>query len=205
MDDIQRVGNVSWNPFCMNFIKKNLSNILLVLFALFLFTPYGLPVRALLIKGVSVVTTNVFDLEVDESERKKLDDFNWKLVSTSGENLDFESLQGKVVLVNFWATWCPPCVAEMPGMQELYESYGDRVEFVFVARDEHDRVLKFMDRKNLSVPIYYERTAPPEELKTSSLPTTYLIDPQGTIRIDKVGAADWNSKKVRALLDELIP
>ena len=71
MDDIQRVGNVSWNPFCMNFIKKNLSNILLVLFALFLFTPYGLPVRALLIKGVSVVTTNVFDLEVDESERKR--------------------------------------------------------------------------------------------------------------------------------------
>ncbi len=126
--------------------------------------------------------------------------------------LNFEELQKRLserddqlLVVNFWATWCPPCVAEMPGMQELYESYGDRVEFVFVARDEHDRVLKFMDRKNLSVPIYYERTAPPEELKTSSLPTTYLIDPQGTIRIDKVGAADWNSKKVRGLLDELIP
>ena len=188
----------------MKFIRKNLSNILFVLFALFLFTPYGLPVRALLIKGISVVTTSVFNMEVDEDEREKLDDFRWNLVSMSGENLDFESLKGKVILVNFWATWCPPCVAEMPGMQKLYDDYRDRVEFVFIARDDHERVVEFLNKKNLSLPVYYERTAPPEKMSTSSLPTTYLIDSQGMIRVDKVGAADWNSKKVRTLLDGLI-
>ena len=189
----------------MKFIRKNLSNILFVLSALFLFTPYGLPVRAFLIKGISAVTTRVFNLEVDEEERKKLEDFNWDLVSMSGENLDFETLEGRVVLVNFWAIWCPPCVAEMPGMQELYQDYGDRMAFVFVARDDHERVLQFLKKKELDLPVYYERTAPPGKLATSSLPTNYLIDPQGMIRIDKVGAADWNSKKVRSLLDEMIP
>lgn len=204
MDGIQNIGDVRRNTFYMKFIRKNLSNILFVLFALFLFTPYGLPVRAFLIKGVSVVTTGVFNIEIDEDEREKLDDFSWNLVSMKGENLNFASLEGKVILVNFWATWCPPCVAEMPGMEELYEAYGDRVEFVFIARDEHERVVKFLEKKNLNLPVYYERTSPPEVLSTSSLPTTYLIDSKGMIRVDKVGAADWNSKKVRSLLDELI-
>ena len=188
----------------MKFIRKNLSNILFVLFAVFLFTPYGLPVRAFLIKGITAVTTRVFDMEVDEDEREKLEDFNWNLVSMSGEGLDFESLEGRVILVNFWATWCPPCVAEMPSMQELYADYGDRVAFVFIARDEHDRVTEFLTRKNLELPVYYERTAPPVKLATSSLPTTYLIDSEGMIRVEKVGAADWNSKKVRSLLDQMI-
>ena len=204
MDDVQKIWNVVRNPFYMKFIRKNLSNILFVLFALVLFTPYGLPVSALLIKGLSVVTTRVFNMEVDEDEREKLDDFNWNLGSMSGEKLNFESLKGKVILVNFWATWCPPCVAEMPSMQELYEDYGDRVAFVFIARDDHERVVKFLEKKNLSLPVYYERTAPPKVMTTSSLPTTYVIDSQGMIRVDKVGAADWNSKKVRSLLDEMI-
>jgi thiol-disulfide isomerase/thioredoxin len=188
----------------MSFIKKNLSNILFVLFALYLFSPYGLPVRAYLIRGISVVTTGVFELEVDASEREKLTDYRWQLVDLSGRPLNFESLKGKVVLVNYWATWCPPCVAEMPSMQELYNDYGDRVEFVFVARDEQEKVLKFLEKKSLDLPVFYERTAPPEVLSSSSLPTTFLIDSEGVIRIDKVGAANWNSKKVRSLLDDLI-
>ena len=204
MDDLKKIRYVVRNSFYMKFIRKNLSNILFLLFALFLFTPYGLPVRALLIKGLSVVTTRVFNMEVDEDEREKLNDFNWNLASMSGENLSFESLKGKVILVNFWATWCPPCVAEMPGMQELYDDYGDRVAFVFIARDDHERVVKFLQKKNLSLPVYYERTAPPKAMTTSSLPTTYVIDSQGMILVDKVGAADWNSKKVRSLLDEML-
>ena len=130
----------------MKFIRKNLSNILLVLFALFLFSPYGLPVRAFLIKGVSKVTTLVFDLEIDEEDRVSLGQYNWQLVSHRGEAVSFSDMQGKVVLVNFWATWCPPCIAEMPGMQDLFEAYGDRVEFLFVARDDPERVEGFISK-----------------------------------------------------------
>ena len=59
----------------MNFIKKNLSNILFVLFIIFLFTPYGLPVRSLLIKGVSIVKTKILPIEMDEEDKVKIDNF----------------------------------------------------------------------------------------------------------------------------------
>ena len=188
----------------MKFIRKNLSNILFVLFALFLFSPYGLPVRAFLIKGVSMVTTRLFDLEVEEKDRVSLDDYNWTLVDRNGQVHDFATLEGKVVLLNFWATWCPPCVAEMPGMQELYDAYGDRVEFVFLARDQLERVEDFISKNGYTLPVYFERSAPPGELSSGSLPTTYIIDASGAIRVKKVGAADWNSGKVRDLLDEML-
>lgn len=188
----------------MNFIRKNLSNILFVLFAIFLFTPYGLPVRALLIKGVSKVTTRIFDLESDKEDQVKLVDFSWNLTRSDKQNFNFDSLRGEVVVVNFWATWCPPCVAEMPSMQELYDRYGERVEFVFVARDEYSKVVKFIEKKGYSFPVYFERTAPPEALGSNSLPTTFIIDRSGVVRVKKVGAADWNSPGVHELLDEML-
>jgi thiol-disulfide isomerase/thioredoxin len=188
----------------MKFIRKNLSNILLVLFALFLFSPYGLPVRAFLIKGVSKVTTLVFDLEIDEEDRVSLGEYNWQLVSRRGEAVSFSDMQGKVVPVNFWATWCPPCIAEMPGMQDLFEAYGDRVEFLFVARDDPERVEGFISKNQYSFPVFFEITSPPDVLSSNSLPTTYVIDASGVIRVEKVGAADWNSDKVRDLLEELL-
>jgi thiol-disulfide isomerase/thioredoxin len=188
----------------MRFIRKNLSNILFVLFALFLFSPYGLPLRAFLIKGVSMVTTRIFDMEVDPDKREALSEYGWFLEDPKGENLDFRSSRGKVVLVNFWATWCPPCVAEMPSMQQLYEAYGDRVEFMFVARDDREKVEGFLQKKGYTFPVYFERSNPPAELRSNSLPTTYLIDKSGMIRVEKVGAADWNSAKVRDLLETLV-
>lgn len=188
----------------MNFIRKNLSNILFVLFVLFLFSPYGLPVRALLIKGVSMVTTQLFGLEIDEKERLSVTNKKWLLQDFNGNTVDFNDLQGKVVLLNYWATWCPPCIAEMPGMQDLYNQYGDRVTFLFVAHDEPERVRGFIEKNSYTFPVYFEMSSAPQELGSNSLPTTYVIDSKGRIAVEKVGAADWNSKKVRNLLEDLL-
>ena len=188
----------------MEFIKKNLSNILFFGFVIFLFTPAGLPVRALLIKGVTYVTTRVFDMEIDKEDRVQLSTYDWELANRQGEKLNFEQFKGKVVLVNFWATWCPPCIAEMPSYQELYDDYKEKMVFVFLASDEVKRVETFLKKNKYTLPVYYSVSSVPSELKSGSLPTTFLIDKNGAIVVDKTGAADWNSGKVRDMIDKLI-
>lgn len=189
----------------IEFFKKHYGNILFILFALYLFSPYGLPLRALLIKGVSKVTTMVFDLGIDEAERDEVD-FNasWRLVSADGQELELSSFNGEVILVNYWATWCPPCVAEMPSMQSLYEDYKGRVAFLFIARDEPEKVQQYLEKNAYHLPVYYELNAPPSAMRSNSLPTTYVLDRNGRIAVKKVGAADWNSSRVRSLLDDLL-
>lgn len=189
----------------MKFLRKNLSNILFILFIVFLFTPYGLPVRATFIKAVSFVTTRVFSMEVEKADQIKLANYEWKLVDLEGRERNFESYKGKVIVLNFWATWCPPCVAEMPSFQKLYNDYGDKVVFLFVANDDQEKVHTFLRKKEYRMPVYFQKSSVPEEISSNALPTTYIIDSNGNIVAKKVGAADWNSNKVRELLDQLLP
>lgn len=188
----------------MDFIKKNLSNILFIGFIIFLFTPYGLPVRATLIKGVSLITTRVFSMEIEEEEQLVIEDYNWQLRNLDGDKVNFSDFKGQIIVVNFWATWCPPCVAEMPSFQKLYNAYGDKVVFLFVANDEPDRVLDFITDKDYELPVYYQESKVPDEMNSNSLPTTYIVDVDGHVVASKVGAADWNSNKVRKLFDRLL-
>ena len=114
----------------MKFLRKNLSNILFIGFIIFMFTPYGLPVRATLIKAVSFVTTRVFSLEIDKEDQISLEDFNWKLQSFEGQEVNMEDFKGQVIVVNLWATWCPPCVAEMPKLKEYQEKYNQHIFYL---------------------------------------------------------------------------
>jgi len=189
----------------MKFIRKHLSNILFFGFIIFMFTPYGLPVRATLIKAVSFVTTRVFSMEIDKEDQIYLKDFNWQLQDRDGQQVNLESFRGQVIVVNLWATWCPPCVAEMPSFQELYNDYGDKVIFLFVANDEPEKVDRFMLKNSYELPVFFQISGAPEEMNSNSLPTTYVIDSKGNIVASKVGAADWNSSKVRSLLDDQLP
>jgi len=188
----------------MKFIKKNLSNIIFFGFVLLLFTPYGLPIRTTLIKGMSLVTTQIFNIELDKEDMKTLSSYNWKLVNSEGDIVNFESFKGKAIVVNFWATWCPPCIAEMPSFQKLYDVYKDDVIFLFVASDEENKVVNFLSKNDYTIPVYFEASSRPVEMRSNSLPTTYIINRNGEIVVDKTGAVDWNSNKVKDLLDELI-
>jgi len=188
----------------MNFIKKNISNILFFGFIIFLFTPYGLPVRATLIKGVSFVTTRVFNMEIDKDERVKLSTYNWQLKDLEGNNINFSAFKNQVVVVNFWATWCPPCIAEMPAFEKLYQDYKEDVVFLFVANDDPKKVEKFIADRAYTHPVYFQLTEAPKDLLSNSLPTTYILNKDGEIVVNKTGAADWNSGKVRDLLNTLI-
>lgn len=179
-------------------IKKNWSNILFGIFIVLLFVPQtGKPIK------VFVNRLLAFSPGVEsEDDRIVLQNYNWKLQDMNGQIVDFNSFKGKKVLVNFWATWCPPCIAEMPSMQALYNDYKDKAVFIFVTNDERAVIDKFIKKYGYTFPIYQAVSAAPSELETNALPTTYLIDENGKILIDKTGAADWNSETVRELLDK---
>ena len=120
------------------------------------------------------------------------------------ERIDFSQSKGKIVLINYWATWCPPCVAEMPDLQELYTTYSDQVDFYFISSEEKEKLENFLTKKNYSLPVYIQTEKSPDLLETTSLPTTFLISKAGEIIMRKTGAANWNSDSVHEIIDKLL-
>ncbi|MBQ0767873.1 MAG: TlpA family protein disulfide reductase [Bizionia sp.] len=137
-------------------------------------------------------------------DTKQISSYNWSLQRLDGEVLDFNTTKNKVVFVNLWATWCPPCIAEMPSIQELHDDYKDKIEFVLVSNEDEAIISKFLANKSYTFPVYSALSERPETFNVRSIPQTFLIDRQGNIIIDETGAANWNSDKVRDKIDELL-
>ena len=113
-------------------------------------------------------------------------------------------IKGKVVILNFWAIWYPPCIAEKPSFQTLYDDYKNSVVFLFVTTDTPEKVKAFKEKHGYTLPSYFQQDGPPAALYSTSLPASYVIDKHGNIVVKKFRAADWNSSKFRVTLDELI-
>jgi thiol-disulfide isomerase/thioredoxin len=188
------------------FIKKHYSNILFFIFIILLFTPFGMPIRTFLIKQVAFVTTRVLPLENDENKNLEINSYSWSLKSLSGTDLNFADLENKVIIVNFWATWCPPCIAEMPSFQNLFNQFkqNEEVVFLFVASDDRSKVESFIQKKEYDLPVYFSINQAPKELSSNSIPATYIIDKQGNVIVDKVGAVDWDSIRIIELIQSLV-
>lgn len=114
--------------------------------------------------------------------------------------------RGDVVFMNIWATWCPPCIAEMPSIQNLYNSVADldNVSFLLVSMDEEfDRALNFMERRNLDMPVYHFRNRAPGVYNSGLLPTTYVISADGRLMLEKRGLAKYDTPEFEQFLREL--
>ncbi|WP_149275302.1 TlpA disulfide reductase family protein [Pareuzebyella sediminis] len=145
-------------------------------------------------------------LSVSAKEDLKLsgEAYTWQLADAQTKPFGFESVKGQVVFLNFWATWCKPCIKEMPEIQKLYDDYGSKVTFLLVTQEDTKKVRSFLERRELELPIYYSQAEIPDEIASKTLPTTYIIDKEGTIKIAESGPRAWNSSQYRRLLDELI-
>lgn len=177
------------------FLRLSIIGALVFLF----FTPLGSRVTAklggLVAKSSAIVKTKM---------QTPLDTYQWELENMDSHSFNFETQKGKVVFLNFWATWCPPCVAEMPSLQKLHDVYKDKVTFMFVAKDEPERVSKFLKKKGYDLPVYYSKTQGPDVLTSKTIPTTYIIDRDGKIILAETGSANWYSEEVREKLDGLV-
>ncbi|MBB1151147.1 MULTISPECIES: TlpA disulfide reductase family protein [unclassified Myroides] len=171
---------------------------LLILFVV-LFTPLGTTFKVWINQLLAMSPS----LEKQEDvEQVSLE--GWTLLDEEGRVFDIASTKGKVVILNFWATWCPPCIAEKPSFQALYNDYKDSVVFLFVTSDDPNKVKAFKEKHGYNLPSYFQQDGPPAALYSTSLPASYVIDKKGNIVVKKFRAADWNSSKFRVSLDELI-
>lgn len=140
----------------------------------------------------------------DKLEEDKVADYNFTLETFDNQIVSFSDMREKVVFINFWATWCPPCVAEMPDIHSLYKEKGDEIAFVMISLDQDEKKAHdFIVKKEFDFPVYFLRSTLPSSYDTHSIPTTYVIGKDGLIKVENHGMAKYNSKSFKTFLDEL--
>jgi len=133
---------------------------------------------------------------------------DFTLLDVDGKSVSLSENRGRVLMVNFWATWCTPCRVEMPSMESLYRQFN-RKEFEIwsVSSDfEGARVVKpFMKSYNLTFPALIDENFEVNNLyQVRSLPTTYIIDQEGVITHRYFGAKNWNEEASKEIIRKLI-
>jgi peroxiredoxin len=130
------------------------------------------------------------------------------LQSLDGRLVSLAEARGKVVLVHFWATWCPPCVEELPVLQRFYRSLeGGDVVLMAVSVDDSgpDAVRAFMMKHGLTIPVLLDPDkSVAESYGTFKFPETYLVDREGIIRNKLIGAIDWTRPEAGKMVEDLL-
>ncbi len=128
-------------------------------------------------------------------------------VDTHGKVIEGNSLSGKVVFINFWATWCPPCIAEMPSINELYNEYKDNPDIIFLMVDADNDLQKsiaFMKDKKFQMPVFTAKGNIPQAWYSGTLPTTIVLDKNGNVAYRQTGAAEYTNKKFKDFILNLM-
>lgn len=180
--------------------KQNFKTLLIIAsLGILFFSPLGNWLKLKMIQ----LTASSPKIEKAESIQK-INTFSGIYYTETNEKKLFSDLKGKVILINLWATWCLPCVAEMPSLQALYEAYGDKIAFVLLTDEDPEKVKAFMEKKQFELPVFYRPSDFPSELASKSIPTTFLIDKEGNILIKTIGAANWNTPELKKELDRIL-
>lgn len=135
----------------------------------------------------------------------RLGDLQGSFVDLHGREYTFSDLRGKVVLVNLWATWCPPCRAEMPFLQNLWEKFrdDDRVRVLCISPEDPEDLQKDPLAQSLAMPLYAFIAPIPPELEAEKLPTTYIFDREGRVVFGHTGMARWDAPEIVAYMEAL--
>lgn len=129
---------------------------------------------------------------------------SFAMIDAQGNTVQLESFKGRKVFVNLWATWCPPCRAEMPSIEELY-SKTDKEKAVFIMLsldDNFDKAKNYAVKQNMQAPIYYPAQNLPELLNTESIPATYIFNENGELVKHNIGTDDYSKDEYVTLLNK---
>lgn len=156
-----------------------------------------------------LMRTGLFNASLDEKGAGILSQsaIDFDFTDSNGNVQHTSSLRGKVVFINFWASWCPPCRAEIPSIEKLYSAFKDTPDIFFLLINEDSDLsaaYNYLEREKYAMPVYRTRSGVPRELYAGTLPTTIVLDKAGRIRLRHVGFADYGSAKFLKELEELM-
>jgi len=153
------------------------------------------------------ISVGLFKAEIKKDAVKDLPGNSFfSFTDLKGNINNIVSLKGKVVFINFWASWCPPCRAEMPSINELYKKLQSDTNFVFLFINEDDDKLNanaYLENNHFSFPVFYSSGDVPTEIFKGTLPTTIVLNKEGKIVLTHEGLGGYNSDSFVNQLKEL--
>ena len=142
---------------------------------------------------------------LEDSGMSQPAEYDWTLLDLEGQPVSFAKYKGSTIFLNFWATWCGPCVREMPSIDSLARDpklAGKSIAFVCVSTDDDSESVKqFLKGKNLGMTfLRVQNGKVPPVYFSEAIPATFLIAPDGRIAATQVGSADWHEPRVIEML-----
>lgn len=191
--------------------KKNLvefsvfAGIIIILFVTGLHTEvFGFLQRGVLETGV--LNPDVEEnLTSDNPDALPKADFGMELINSAGKKVNMEEFQGKVIFINLWATWCPPCIAEMPGINKLYNELRDEdIVFLMLSLDnDFEKAKRFKEKKGFDFEVHKIIGDIPDMYYSQSIPTTFVISANGELALTHAGMANYDTKEFQEFLRSL--
>jgi thiol-disulfide isomerase/thioredoxin len=195
---MDKIKNYIKKYFIKNSKLKITTDFLFYLLIIFLLIP---STRTLLIRATlfrpKLVTENSAILMKPEEYSLILEDLN-------GNTLDLNDYSKETIFISFWATWCPPCRAEMPSIQKLYNLYNGKMQMFLITNEEKTKVKSYLREFGYDLPVYFQKSPAIGVLDVNSLPTSFLISSKGEILVHKKGAANWDSMDFKKRLESIL-
>ena len=156
----------------------------------------------------ALLKAGIMDVQpANTAPAKQTFDYNFSVKDLDGKKLSMKDLKGKVIFINLWATWCGPCRVEMPSIQNLYNSVDkEKIVFVILSLDhenQHRRIVQYIGDKQFTFPVYQPASPLPKLLRVNTIPTTFIIGPDGKVASKKTGMANYDTGEMRSFLREL--
>lgn len=131
--------------------------------------------------------------------------YDFSIQDLKGNKVNMSDFKGKVIFLNLWATWCGPCRAEMPSIQKLYDKVDhDKIVFIMLSLDTEEnqqKIVSYIQDKGFTFPVYQPLSSVPNQLRVSTIPTTFVIGSDGKIKLKNTGMADYSSEEFKEFLE----
>jgi thiol-disulfide isomerase/thioredoxin len=187
-------------------VRSNVWNV--VFFAGLIFFVFSTDAKSWVLR--QLVSVGLFNAKIEKNAEAKSPTtgaHSFSFSDAGGAVRSTADLKGKVVFINFWATWCPPCRAEMPSLNALYNEFkGDeRFVFLFISEDDDlSKAQRYLEENGFTVPLVTRAGNLPAELYSGTLPTTVVLDKEGSVVFKHEGVAGYNTSRFKQQLRDLL-